>query len=194
MYTWVPMSMSVCLDMCRPEASTEYFVLSFLAMYFETGSHPNLGAHQLVRLAIQLRIFQSPPQLQDYRHKSPCLAFLLPLLFWTWVLGIQIKTLTHVYQELYPEFPYPRGYCVIVEYIYVLYNDASRDLACSSSITFTHHFLYEKHINLIIYIVLRCRYQNRYQRLVSSGKNLVSLHECSKDTSLCSINLYSDHS
>lgn len=110
MYTWVPMSTSVCLDMCRPEASIEYFVLSFLAMYFETGSHPNLGAHQLVRLAIQPRIFQSPPQLQDYRHKSPCLAFLLPLLFWTWVLGIQIKTFTSVCQELYPlSFPIPEA-------------------------------------------------------------------------------------
>lgn len=81
LHAWVPMSMSVCLDMCRQEASTEYLVLSFLAMYFETGSHSNPGAHQLARLAIQPRIFQSPPQLQDYRHKSPCLEFLLSLLF-----------------------------------------------------------------------------------------------------------------
>lgn len=78
------------------QAGIEYLVLLFLAMYFETGSHPNPGAHQLARLAIQLRIFQSPPQLQAYRHKSPCLAILLSLLFWTWVLGIQIKILTRV--------------------------------------------------------------------------------------------------
>lgn len=195
MYTWGNVSMSTCLDMWRPEAGVKYLALSLSTMCFKTGSLPEPGAHQLNRLAICQRTCQSPPQLPNYRQKSPCLSFCCHCCSEHGYCGSRLRS-SHLYSKNFtPELP-PPGCTVIVEYIHALYNDKSGHLACPSTVTSIHHFLYEHHIpSSYLY------YSQMYipEQISETGKQRqelgqFKLHVGCKDTSLCSTNLYSEYS